>query len=240
MGRLSNNEITNILLAKGYEPLDISSYQNKNTKITVKCSKGHLINVSLSDVERASFQCPKCIGEQYSESAATGVVPEKLGYRIVAFDQSSNNIGVSIYDNGRLVYFDWYRLEGELNVRLKKWYNLIRNKVADEWKADFIMFEDIQYQKEAGVTTFKTLAMVLGCGIAAATEAGIQHDKVLNKTWQSEFNIAGSNRISQKHNVVERVKEYFGIDVTDDVGDAILIGRYAANLLREHWNIKVF
>ena len=77
-------------------------------------------------------------------------------------------------------------------------------------------------------------------GSAAATAAETEHNKVLNKTWQSEFNIAGSNRVAQKRNVVERVKEYFNIDVTDDVGDAILIGRYAADTLYERWTNKIF
>ena len=34
--------------------------------------------------------------------------------------------------------------------------------VAEEWAADFVMFEDIQYQQQAGVVTFKILAEVLG------------------------------------------------------------------------------
>ena len=105
--------------------------------------------------------------------------------------------------------------------------------VAEEWAADFVMFEDIQYQQQAGVVTFKILAEVLGVAIAAAEEAKLEYDVVFNKTWQADFNIAGSNRVAQKKNVIDRVKEYFGIDVTDDVGDAILIGRYAANRLHE-------
>ena len=240
MGRLNSEQIKNILIAKGYTAVDISSYENKNSNIIVSCPNGHIITASLEAIERPNFKCPKCIGEQFESSAANGVVPEKCGYRIVAFDQSSNNIGVSIYDNGRLVYYDWYVLQGELDIRLKKWYDLVYSTACKLWQADYIMFEDIQYQQQAGVLTFKTLAMVLGVGIAAATAAEVEHDKVLNKTWQSEFNIAGSNRVAQKRNVVERVKEYFNIDVTDDVGDAILIGRYAVDTLYERWTNKIF
>lgn len=239
MGRLSKEEITNSILSRGFEPVDITAYQNKNSKIMCKCKEGHIFSASLHDIEKENFKCPSCEGNGFEEARITGEVPEKNGYRIVAFDQSSNNIGVSIYDNGKLVYYDWYKLIGEVDERLAKWYRLINDTVAKEWKPDYIIFEQIQYQKEAGVTTFQTLAEVLGVGLAAAQANGIPHDKVFNKTWQAEFNIAGSNRIAQKRNVIERVKEIFGISVTDDVGDAILIGLWCSHKLYEHWSVGV-
>lgn len=38
--------------------------------------------------------------------------------------------------------------------------------------------------------------------------------------------IGGKDRASQKKNVIAKVKSMFGIDVSDDVADAILIGKY--------------
>ena len=74
--------------------------------------------------------------------------------------------------------------------------------------------------------------MILGITLEILQEKDIPHTSILNKKWQSMFSIAGSNRISQKKNVMERVKEYFGIEVSDDVADAILIGLYAVR--QEH------
>lgn len=102
------------------------------------------------------------------------------------------------------------------------------------WKPDFLVFEDIQYQKDKGITTFKVLAQVLGVAKAAATLNKIPYTCVLNKTWQADFNIAGPTRAAQKHNVIERVRQYFNIEVSDDVGDAILIGRYMANRMYDN------
>ena len=82
MGRLNSEQIKNILIAKGYAAVDISSYENKNSNIIVSCPNGHIITASLEAIERPSFKCPKCIGEQFESSAANGVVPEKCGYRI--------------------------------------------------------------------------------------------------------------------------------------------------------------
>lgn len=56
----------------------------------------------------------------------------------------------------------------------------------------------------------------------------IPHKEVLNKVWQAKFMIGGKDRISQKRNVVKKVKELFGIDVSDDIADAILIGKWGS------------
>lgn len=236
MGRLSDQEIKNLLLSRGYTAIDLSSYRNKDSKILVKCKEGHIFSSSLKELERPSFQCPNCVGEKFNKQALLGQIPDKgENFRIIAFDQSSENIGVSIYDNGVLTYYDWYKISGKLDTRLAKWFTFLNNKVIPEWKPDYLVFEDIQYQKDSGVVTFKTLAEVLGIACMTAELNNIPHTKILNKTWQAEFSIAGSNRVAQKKNVVERVRQYFNIEVTDDVGDAILIGRYAANRLYDNW-----
>lgn len=239
MARLNNLEITNIILAKGYKVIDITGYQNKDSRIMVQCPKGHYVSTSLSSLEKPTFKCPSCMGALKNIAVSSDSVPIKNGYRIIGFDQSSNKIGVSIYDNGKLVYYDLYQLNGELDERLMKWGGLVKT-AAKDWQADFIMFEDIQYQVQAGPLTFKTLAQVLGVGIAAAEECRIKHSQVLNKVWQAEFSIGGSTRAAQKANVISRVKEYFSLDVTDDVGDAILIGLYAADQLKHNWEQKIF
>jgi len=61
------------------------------------------------------------------------------------------------------------------------------------------------------------------------TKNKIRHECVLNKVWQAQFNITGKQRMEQKKNVMKKVKQLFDIDVTDDVADAILIGKYAYN-----------
>jgi hypothetical protein len=49
--------------------------------------------------------------------------------------------------------------------------------------------------------------------------------------------ISGKDRNSQKKNVIAKVKNMFGIDVTDDVADAILIGKYGC---KENISSKLF
>lgn len=240
MGRLSNAEITNIILARGFEPVDISGYQNKSTKLTCKCKEGHIFNAALADIMKTSFTCPKCTGERFAAAINEGKVPTKNGYRILALDQSSQVSGLSIWDDGKLVYYDCVKNVGELEVRLVKWSTWLKERL-DEWQPDYVIVEDIQEQGNSGVVTYKILAMILGITLEILQERDIPHTSILNKKWQSMFSIAGSNRISQKKNVMERVKEYFSIEVSDDVADAILIGLYAVRQEHAKWGEqKVF
>ena len=55
---------------------------------------------------------------------------------------------------------------------------------------------------------------------------------VSNKVWQSKYMIAGKDRVTQKNNVIKKVKMLFGVDVSDDIADAILIGKYAVDMKR--------
>lgn len=240
MARLKDAEISNIIKARGFEVVDISGYKNKTSKIMCKCSEGHIFNAALIDIEKPIFKCPKCVGERFAAASVQDGVPAKNGYRILAFDQSSQITGLSMWDDGKLVYYDCIKNTGELDDRLVKWSKWLREKLID-WSPDFVIVEDIQEQSNSGVVTYKILAMVLGITLEILQEYEIEHMTVFNKKWQSEFSIAGSNRISQKKNVVDRVKEYFNIVVSDDVADAILIGLYAVHKQHAKWGEqKVF
>lgn len=110
--------------------------------------------------------------------------------------------------------------------------------VIRQWQPNYLVFEDIQYQDNA--LTHKTLGMVMGVVVLAAEQAQIEHTEILNKVWQSEFSIGGATRVVQKANVIKRVKEYYDIDVTDDLADAILLGQYAAKKLAHRWEKVLF
>lgn len=96
------------------------------------------------------------------------------------------------------------------------------------WEPDLVVIEDIQLQQGSmgGYNAFKVLGGLLGIMKAVIAKHKIPHKEVLNKVWQASFMIAGKDRATQKRNVVKRVKETFGVDVSDDIADAILIGKW--------------
>lgn len=235
---LSKKEIEATIQAKGFEPVDISGYKNLSSMIQVRCHANHVFYTDMKSIRKDNFVCPSCVGEQTSNLNSNHVLPVKEGFRIIAIDQASQKIGISVYDDGKLVYYHLVEVTGTLSARLAKIYKFMREVVIGEWHPNYLVFEDIQYQDNA--LTHKTLGMVMGVVILAAEQAQIEHTEILNKVWQSEFNIGGASRPVQKANVIKRVKEYYDLDVTDDVADAILMGKYAAKKLSHRWERILF
>lgn len=235
---LSKKEIEATIQAKGFEPVDISGYKNLSSMMQVRCHAGHIFHTDMKSVRKDNFVCPSCVGETTSSLNADHVLPVKKGFRIIAIDQASQKLGISVYDDGKLVYYHLVEVTGTLSARLLKIYKFMKEVVISEWHPNYLVFEDIQYQDNA--LTHKTLGMVMGVCILATEQAQIEHTEIFNKVWQAEFNIGGSTRAVQKSNVIKRVKEYYNLDVTDDVADAILLGKFAAKKLSHRWERILF
>lgn len=52
--------------------------------------------------------------------------------------------------------------------------------------------------------------------------------------------INGKTRIQQKMQAIKKVKEMYNLDVNDDVAEAILLGKYAADCLKKEQTKKLF
>ncbi len=225
MASLSKKEIESTILAKGFEPVDIAHYKNLKSPLTIRCKAGHEFSTSMEQIRKDRFVCVQCDGAATRARTNLAFVPDKKGFRVVALDQASNNLGVSVFDEGKLVYYEAVMVSGELMERIYKVFKYVEDRI-EKWKPDLIGFEDIQYQQNP--QTYKILGMVLGACVVAAEKNKIPHVEVLNGVWQSQFNIGGADRHAQKANVVKRVKDMYDLIVTDDVADAILLGRYVS------------
>ena len=93
MAKLSKEQIKAEVEEKGYTLVSADGYENMNSIITVQCSHGHTIEVSMTDFRRASFECPCCNTGKFDNPVA---VPEKKGYRVIGFDQATEKFGLSI------------------------------------------------------------------------------------------------------------------------------------------------
>lgn len=223
MGRLSHEQILKEVSARGYELVDDSNYSSLNSRIIIRCPKGHLIETSLGDFRHVSFTCPVC--DKDIKFINPNQVPQKKGYRIIAFDQATEKFGLSIFDDGKLVFYSLYNFTGSLNVRLLKIKKFVADIVIKQWKPDFILMEDIQYQQN-GILTFKVLAMLLGVVQTVCCESDIEFEAVAPVVWRKYAGTHGQNRREEKMLSVAKVKEKFGVSVGDDVAEAILIGVY--------------
>lgn len=224
MARLSTEQIAQEIEAKGFIVLDIEQYENTKSPIVVKCQNEHVLETNLFSFRKDSFRCPKCDG---GEVKLKGTPPAKVGYRIVALDNASENMGVSIYDNGKLVYYDLLVFKGNFDSRITKIFDVVSNVMIKNWKPDFIVFEDIQYQNN--YQTYKKLAMLLGILVVAAKSNDIPFQIVPPAEWRSHYQIIGK-REDVKLKAVNLVEKMYSINVINDVAEAILIGHYVADL----------
>ena len=236
---LSRKEITDLLESKGFTTTNIETYKNLDTQLSLVCKNGHCIEASIKTVRNPNFKCPYCDGKSSSGAAILLEQPPlKSGYRIVAIDNASHNAGVSVFDDGKLVFYHLYNYAGDTIDRLLKNRQFLEDIVALQWKPDLVVIEDIQYQNN--IQTFKTLAMLLGNSLVCMRAHNIRTETVLSKVWRSHFIINGKTRLQEKSQAIEKVKAMYNIDVNDDVAEAILLGKYAVDAIRKAAVKKLF
>lgn len=238
MAKLTQDQIALEIESKGYKVIDTSHYENLDSDIIIECNKGHRIVTNLKSFRHPSFECPYCAAKEFKMEKPHGV-PLKHGYRIIAFDQATENMGMSMYEDGKLIYYDLFRFnDGLLINRLVKIQELLEKVVIPVWQPDFLIFEDIQ-QQGPNIVTYKILSMLLGICEVTAKKFNIEYDVVPSSVWRSTVGIVGrgTSRVQQKQFAIDKVKQLLGVIVTDDVAEAILIGKYATTKKK---NVKLF
>lgn len=226
MARLTHEQILAEIHAAGYKLVDDSGYTSMQSRIIIECPKGHLIETCLADFRKPSFTCPVC--DKSIDFINPNEVPAKGdAYRVIAFDQATERFGLSIFDNGELVFYRLFNFGGDLTARLVKIKKLLDSVVLIAWKPDYVVMEDIQYQQN-GILTFKVLGMLLGIIQVCCAEKEIPFEVVSPNVWRKYAGTNGKNRREEKMLSVAAVRDKYHITVSDDVAEAILIGRYGA------------
>lgn len=235
---LSRQTVREILEQKGFTCSNLDEYKSLDTVLHIKCCKGHEIEAPLRLVRDDRFKCLVCEGQA---STATLIdhsdIPPKNGKRVVAIDNATKDIGIAVYDNGKLSYYRALHLEGEIFSRMVANRNFLENVIIAKWKPDLIIVEDIQEQNNLAL--FKKLSMLLGSTIVSIKKSGIPYHLVGNTVWRSHFMIKGT-RENEKLQAMNKVQQMFGMLVTDDVAEAILIGKYAVDALDKPKPKKLF
>lgn len=148
----------------------------------------------------------------------------------IAFDQATNTTGYSVFLNRELLKFGKFTKTGsnefyKFSAQIEEITNVI-NEYTEKYPKEKlkIILEDIQMQ--ANVATFKTLARLQGAIGTRIIETYPQAEMVFisASTWKSFAQIKGRGRTEQKRNAQKKVEELFGVKVTQDEADALLLG----------------
>ena len=206
-------------------------YKNLDTELIFECNEGHKIYLPYKKV-RDKFICPICQQNQYNFSKE--IIPKgKNIKRSIGLDQATHITGYSIFDDNQLIYAGIFEAgapdEIERDIQIKNWLiQLIQN-----WKPDIIGIEGIQLQqlnnKTVGVTTYQTLARLQGILMATCVEQGAEYIIVPPATWRAHCEVKGRSRVDKKRSMQTKIKNWFDITVSDDIADAIGIGKYISD-----------
>ncbi len=232
MAKLTKDEISKELKVKGFTLHENSpDYTNLSGEILIRCENGHSIESSVKNFRQANFQCPTCVGESSKGFGKAPVkIPPKTGYRVIGVDNATQKMGISVFDDGKLVFYTLYQIEGQNVVkRLNKIRDFFENVLIPVWKPDYIQFEDIQFQNN--YNTYEVLAKLIGVIEMAADRNNIQYHIEKVSVWRSHHGINSRDRVKDKVRAMRLVEEMYQIKVGDDVAEAILIGKYRVDML---------
>jgi len=216
-------------------------YKNLDSELIFRCDEGHKIYLPYKKV-RDKWECPICKQNQYYNFSNEIIPKKKSVQRTIGLDQATHITGYSIFDDGELIYAGIFEAEAEdeisRDIEIKNWViQLIQN-----WKPDVIAMEGIQLQqfnnKMIGVTTYQTLARLQGILMATCHEQKIEYVIVPPATWRAHCQVKGRTRADRKRSMQMKVKEWFDITVSDDVADAIGIGKYTNDKHRK--KVEIF
>lgn len=155
-----------------------------------------------------------------------------INIKIICLDQSTKITGYSIWDNKQLV--DYGTLESnpkEKNPieRMKQQYDLIK-KLFEDKNPDYIVIEDTQFQNN--YKTYSQLSNLQGVIFSILFERNVAFTIIEPSAWKKFCSIKGRKRIEQKASTIQMVKEKFGLELSEDICDAIGIGIWAISKIK--------
>lgn len=149
--------------------------------------------------------------------------------KLLALDQSSKITGYAIFENNKLIKYGKLSYDdSDLGTRLVKLRSDLKDLI-EQTQIDEVIMEDIQYQPNIGIDTFKVLAETFGVVYELLTEMRIPNSSVWSTSWKSVLGIKGKTRPEQKRNAQNYVVTHYGVKPTQDECDAICIGLYKLN-----------
>ena len=146
---------------------------------------------------------------------------------ICGIDGSTNRTGIAVFCDGCYVkhtLVDLHKVK-DINERIPKMISEIC-KYIDDVKPDKILMEETILS--SNTDTLKKLAYLAGGIMFYAYERGIEFKLVLPSEWRKKIGLQQSNKIKRevlKQESIQAVKQEYGLDVTNDEAEAILIAR---------------
>lgn len=147
---------------------------------------------------------------------------------ILGLDLSSKSSGYSVFDDGKLI--DYGCITSGSNNLYKRIDVMVDGvkEVLDKYQINHVYIEDVLISDvHNNHTIFKALTYLQGFVLHLLDKYNIKYTFFVASEWRAACGIhtgRGIKRETLKLKDIAFVKEKFGIDVNDDVADAICIG----------------
>lgn len=145
--------------------------------------------------------------------------------RVCGIDASTNKTGISLFIDGEYsghMLIDLHKIK-DSNIRVPKMMQEIKN-ILDYYKPDIIVMEECLLK--TNIATVKLLSYLAGAIISWAADNQVEFRFQLPSEWRKRVEIVQGPKTPReklKQEAIDMVKEKFGIDVTDDEAEAVLI-----------------
>ena len=227
MAKIKIETIAEELAADGWQVLS-TDYQNLDTEMEFLCSEGHKVYAPWKKI-RSKRDCPVCRQNQFKQNLNV-IKPKMKGEnRILALDQASHITGYSIFDGPNLVSYGTFEAKETDEAKRFHEIRLWLISMVENWQCDIIGIEGIQYQQTMGVTTFQTLARLQGVLMDLCVELNIPYVICPTNTWRAHCGVKGTKRTDKKRSMQLLVKDWYDVTVSDDIADAVGIGKYVTD-----------
>lgn len=152
--------------------------------------------------------------------------------KILALDQSTKHTGWALWINNQLTDYGVIDAPDELSPyeRMKYMGDCIA-KIIDKRNPKFIVIEQVQFQRN--YKTYSQLSQLQGVLFHILFERGKEFTLVEPTKWRAYVGIKGRNRQEQKASAIQAVYDKYEVEVTDDIADAIGIGLWAIDNVKE-------
>jgi len=143
---------------------------------------------------------------------------------LIGIDGASNKTGVAVARNGKIIFYnliDCHRTKDREDRITEMTKSIV--DVLEKFSPDVIYMEDTWVSQNPKAS--QILTTILGGVRYWSTEHNCIFRTILPSSWRKQLgmNEHGAKRNELKQRSIDYVKDKFGIDVTDDISDAICI-----------------
>lgn len=147
--------------------------------------------------------------------------------KVLSLDASTNKTGVALFKDNQYIthiLIDKHKIKNTME-RVSAMMTDICN-VLNKYQPDKVIMEESMMT--TNISTVKLLSYIAGSVISWCAQNNVEFKFMLPSEWRKKVGLRQSKKIKReelKQEAMNAVKELYGLDVTDDEAEAILIAR---------------